>query len=145
MSHQQMFPRSQPVVNWIIRQWPSSPKTRGWMIGCGMLAVIGSVSSEERSKQVDGPISCTWIPFILITINQSHHSPLSNLYSANPQKDPKTHTNTHIIVLFLCYESHNPPMLINLYSIFKLFFIIITSSICNHDESAYCQPHSDFC
>ena len=24
------------------------------MIGCWMLAVIGSVSSEERSKQVDG-------------------------------------------------------------------------------------------
>ena len=41
------------MVNWMIRQQLSSPKTRGLMIGCCILA-IGSVLSEERLRRVDG-------------------------------------------------------------------------------------------
>ena len=123
-----MFPRSQPVVNWMIRRRPSSPKTRGQMIGCWMLAVIGSVLSEERSKsKLMGFIHCTWIPFILVTINQSHCSPLLRPYSVNPQVDPKTHTSTNTIVLFLCHDSHDPLCLPTHVLCLVLFFVMITS------------------
>ena len=66
------------------------------------------VSSEKGQGKLMGSICCTQIPFILITISQSHHSPLSVLYSANPLVDLKTHTGTGTIVLFLCHDSHNP-------------------------------------
>ena len=92
----------------MIRQQPSSLKTRGRMIGCWMLAVIGSVLRRKSQNKLMGSICCTQIPFILITISQSHHSPLSVLYSANPLVDLKTHTGTGTIVLFLCHDSHNP-------------------------------------
>ena len=42
------------MVIWIIGRQLSSLKTGGRIIGCWRLAVIGSVLSEERSKQVDG-------------------------------------------------------------------------------------------
>ena len=45
-------------------------------------------------------ICCTWIPFILVVTSQSHHSPLSLLYSANPLVDLKTHTSTGTVELF---------------------------------------------
>ena len=60
-----------------------------------------SVSIEKGQGKLMGSIHCTWIPFILIVINQSHHSPLLVLYSVNPQEDPKTHIGTGAIVLFL--------------------------------------------
>ena len=47
-----------------------------------------------------GSIRCTRIPFILVTINQSHLSPLSKSYSVNPLVDLKTHFGTGIIELF---------------------------------------------
>ena len=47
-----------------------------------------------------GSVHCTQIPFILIVINQSHLSPLSRPYSANPPVDPKTHISTGIIEVF---------------------------------------------
>ena len=46
------------------------------------------------------PPVCTQIPCILVTTCQSHHSPLSILYSADPLVDPKTHIGTGIIELF---------------------------------------------
>ena len=74
-----------------------------------------------------GSIHCTRIPFILIATSQSHPSPLSDLYSADPQVDPKTHTGTKAVVLFLCHNSHDPPMLINPCSMFRSFFVMIMS------------------
>ena len=47
-----------------------------------------------------GSICCTQIPFILITINQSHLSPLLRSYSSNPLKDPKTHFGPGTVELF---------------------------------------------
>ena len=47
-----------------------------------------------------GSIHCTWIPFILVAISQSHLSPLSGPYSANPLVDPKTHIGTGTVELF---------------------------------------------
>ena len=47
-----------------------------------------------------GFIHCTQIPFILVMINQSHLSPLSKSYSANPLVDPKTHFGIGTIELF---------------------------------------------
>ena len=47
-----------------------------------------------------GSIHCTQIPFILIATSQSHLSPLSRSYSANPLIDPETHLGTSTIELF---------------------------------------------
>ena len=68
-----------------------------------------------------GSIHYTWIPFILITTNQSHLSPLSKSYSSNPLIDPKTHSGTGTIELFFVMILMTPPMLINLCSMFSLF------------------------
>ena len=59
-----------------------------------------SVLSEMGQGELIGSLHCTRIPFILVTINQSHLSPLSKSYSANPLLDPKTHLGTGIIELF---------------------------------------------
>ena len=58
------------------------------------------MSSEKGQGELMGSIRCTRIPFILVTINQSHHSSLSILYSANPLVNLKTHTGTGTIELF---------------------------------------------
>ena len=67
-----------------------------------------SVLMKKGQSELMGSIHCTQIPFILTVINQSHLLPLSDLYSANPQVDPQTHTGTDTVVLFLCHDSHNP-------------------------------------
>ena len=59
-----------------------------------------SVLSEMGQGKLMGSIHCTQIPFILITINQSHLLPLSKSYSANPLVDPKTHIGTGTVELF---------------------------------------------
>ena len=74
-----------------------------WRPDDGMLYVGHwrySVSSEKGQGKLMGSICRTWIPFILIKISQSHCSPLSVLYSADPLVDPKTHTSTGTIKLF---------------------------------------------
>ena len=47
-----------------------------------------------------GSIRCTQIPFILIMTSQSHLSPLSKSYSANPLLGLKTHVGTGTVELF---------------------------------------------
>ena len=59
-----------------------------------------SVSIEMGQGELMGFIHCTRIPFILVTISQSHLSPLSKSYSANPLLDPKTHFGTGTVELF---------------------------------------------
>ena len=67
-----------------------------------------SVSTEMGQGELMGSICCTQIPFILIMTSQSHLLPLLDLYSADPQEDPKTHISTDTIELFLCHDSHDP-------------------------------------
>ena len=55
-----------------------------------------------------GSIHLTWIPFILVAINQSHLSPLSKSYSSNPLIDLKTHFDTGTIELFFVMILTNP-------------------------------------
>ena len=55
--------------------------------------------SEMGQGKLMGFIHCTWIPFILVAISQSHLSPLSRPYSANPPIDLKTHISTGTIGL----------------------------------------------
>ena len=55
--------------------------------------------SEMGQDELMGFIHCTWIPFILIAISQSHLSPLSRPYLANPPVDPKTHISTGTVGL----------------------------------------------
>ena len=86
-----------------------------------------SVSSEKGQSELMRSICCTQIPLILVMTSQSHHSPLSGPYSANPQVDPKTHTSTNAIVLFFVMILTTPPMLMNPCSMFRLFFIMIMS------------------
>ena len=108
-------------------QWPSLAKTGGWIIGCWRLVAVGSVLSEERSKWVDGIYPCTQNPFILIIISQSHLSLLSDLYSANPLVDPKSpHWYQCYCIVPLSWFSQ-PPMLMNLCSMFRPVFVTITS------------------
>ena len=59
-----------------------------------------SVLSEMSQGELMGSICCTWIPFILIAINQSHLLPLLKSYSVNPLIDPKTHFGTSTVELF---------------------------------------------
>ena len=74
---------------------------------------------RKGQDKLMGPICCTQNPFILTMINQSHCLPLSGPYSADPQVDPETHTSTSTVVLFLCHDSHKPPMFINPCSMFR--------------------------
>ena len=61
-----------------------SPKVAALMIGCWSKDIWISVLSEMGQGELMGSIRCTRIPFILVVINQSHLSPLSKSYSANP-------------------------------------------------------------
>ena len=56
--------------------------------------------SEMGQGELMGSIHCTQIPFILVAISQSHLSPLSKSYSANPLVDPKTHFGIGTVKLF---------------------------------------------
>ena len=92
-----------------------------------------------------GSVHCTQIPFILIMTNQSHHSSLLTPYSADSQEYLKTHIGTGIVELFFVMILTTP------YAYESMFYVqtlswsqshLITPSFCNHDISAYCQPHS---
>ena len=85
-----------------------SLKVAALMIGCWSRDIWTSGLSEMGQGELMGSIRCTRIPFILVAINQSHLSPLSEPYSSNPLLDPKTHFGTGTVVLFLCHESHDP-------------------------------------
>ena len=76
-----------------------SLKVAALMIGCWRRDIWTSGSSEMGQGELMGSIRCTQIPFILVMISQSHLSPLSKSYSANPLIDPKTHFDTGIIEL----------------------------------------------
>ena len=76
-------------------------------MGCWKIAAI-SVLSEIGQGKLMGSIHCTRIPFILVAINQSHLSPLSKSYSANPLVDPKTHIGTGTVELFFVMILTNP-------------------------------------
>ena len=70
-------------------------------MGCVDRDIDGSsVLSEMGQGKLIGSIHCTWIPFILVVINQSHLLPLSKSYSVNPLTDPKTHIGTGTVELF---------------------------------------------
>ena len=56
--------------------------------------------SEMGQGELMGSICRTRIPFILVTTGQSHLSPLSRPYSADPLVDPKTHIGTGTVELF---------------------------------------------
>ena len=94
-------------------------RTDDWVLDVGYWR--NSVSSEKGQSELMGSICCTQIPLILVMTGQSHHSPLSGPYSANPQVDPKTHTSTNAVVLFFVMIHTNPPMLMNLCSMFRPF------------------------
>ena len=115
------------TVSQITGRQSSSPKTGGQIMGCWKIAVIVVCQVRKGQSELMGSICCTWIPFILITISQSHHSSLSVLYSANPQVDPKTHTGISTVVLFLCHDSHNPLCLWIYVLCLDSFFVMIMS------------------
>ena len=78
------FPEGRGLDDWMLK------KRHRW----------DSVLSEMGQGELMGSIHCTWFPFILVAISQSHLSPLSKSYSANPLLDPKTHFGTGTIELF---------------------------------------------
>ena len=78
------------------------------MIGCWSKDIWTSVLSEMGQGELMGSIRCTWIPFILVAISQSHLSPLSKSYSSNPLLDPKTHFGTGTVELFFVITLTTP-------------------------------------
>ena len=105
------LPKGCSLDDWMLEQ------RHGWI----------SALSEMGQGELMGSIHCTWIPFILTVISQSHLSPLSKSYSSNPLKDPKTHFGTSTVELFLCHDSHDLLCLwIHVLSL-ALFFVMITS------------------
>ena len=72
------------------------------MIGCWMLAVIGSVLSEERSKQVDGIY-----PLYSDSLYPRHDQPITSLATIGPllsrptgrSKDPQQYRYRCIVSL----------------------------------------------
>ena len=139
-----MSPRSQPVVGEIVGL-DRSPKVVALMIGCWCKDIWISVLSEMGQGKLMGSIRCTWIPFILVAINQSHLLPLSKSYSSNPPLDPKTHFGTSTVKLFLCHDSHDP-LCLPTHALWIAFSLsrsrLIALSFRDYDVSAYCQPHS---
>ena len=104
-----------------------------------------SVSSEMGQGELMGSIRCTRIPFILVATNQSHLSPLSKSYSANPLVDPKTHFGTGTVGLFFVMILTTPYVYESMFYVYPFSLSrtrLITPSFHNHDDSAYCQPHS---
>ena len=99
-----LFPEGHRFDDWMLK------KRHRWSSGL----------SEMGQGELMGSIHCIRIPFILIAISQSHLSPLSKSYSANPLVDPKTHFGTGTIELFLSWFSWTP-MLTNPCSMFSLF------------------------
>ena len=77
-----------------------SPKVAALMIGCWINDIQTSALSEMGQGELMGSICCTRFPFILVTISQSHLSPLSRSYSSNPLENLKTHFGTGIVELF---------------------------------------------
>ena len=114
-----MSPRSQPVVIEIVGL-DHSPKVAALMTGCWSKDIWTSALSEMGQGKLMGSIRCTQIPFILVTINQSHLLPLSKPYSANPLLDLKTHFGTGTIELFFVMIL-TTPMLTNLCSMNSSF------------------------
>ena len=98
-----------------------------WMMGCWMLAVIGSVSSKERSRRVDGIY-----PLYLDSLYPCHNQPITLLATISPllsrptgrSKDP--HWYQYCCIVSLLWFSW-PPMLMNPYSMFRPFSVILTS------------------
>ena len=88
-----------------------------------------SVLSEMGQGGLMGSICCTWIPFILVTINQSHLSPLLKSYSANPLEDPKIHFCTGINWIILCHDSHDP-LCLPTGILYLVFFLVMITSYC---------------
>ena len=86
-----------------------------------------SVLSEMGQGKLMGSIRCTWIPFILVTINQSYLSPLLKSYSANPPVDPKTHFNTGTVELFFVTILTTPYAYQTMFYVYPFFFVTIVS------------------
>ena len=85
------------------------------------------VVSEMGQGELMGSIHCTWIPFILVTTSQSHLSPLSKPYSANPLVDPKTHIGTGTVELFFVMTLTTPYAYKTYVLCLALFFVMMTS------------------
>ena len=124
-----MLPRSQLVVILITGWRLSSVKTGVQMIGCWKIAAIGSVLSEERSKWVDGIY-----PLYSDSLYPCCDQPITSLATISPllswpigRIDPKTHTGTGTIVLFLCHDSHDPLCLWIYVLCLASFFVTIIS------------------
>ena len=122
-----------------------SPKVAALMIGCWSRDIWTSALSEMGQGELMRSIRCTWIPFILVAINQSHLSLLSESYSSNPLIDPKTHFGTGTIELFFVMIL-TTPLCLPTYVLCLAFPLsqsrLITPSFRDHDDFAYCQPHS---
>ena len=122
-----------------------SPKVAALMIGCWSKDIWTSALSEMGQGKLMGSIRCTRIPFILVAISQSHLSPLSKSYSANPFPDPKTHFDTGTVELFFVMilttpYAYQPMCYVYPFSLSQS--CLITPSFRDYDDSAYCQPHS---
>ena len=113
-------------TGWLDNNHPHQRPEDKWLgVECWQSLVVCWV--RKGQGKLMRSIRCTQIPFILVAISQSHHLPLSVLYSADPLVDPKTHIGTDTVVLFLCHDSHNPLCLWIYVLCLDSFFVMITS------------------
>ena len=130
------------LSNWVIvpRLWPIGQENTAWE----WLDWLEWLDEKGQGKLM-GSLHYPRFPFILIKISQLDLSPLLDLYSADPLIDLKPHTGTGAVVFFSLSWFSQPTMLMWLCSMFKILCHVlhhITSFFCDHDVSAYCQPHS---
>ena len=123
------------MVGW----WPSLPKTGDWMIGCWKIVAIGSMSSEDRSKQVDGIH-----PLYSDSLYPCCDQPITSLATISPllsqptgrSEDP--HRYWCRCIVLLSWFSW-PPMLMNPCSMFRFF--LCHGHIVEHGSSRLrCKP-----
>ena len=105
------------MVGW----WPSLLKTGDWMIGCWKIVAIGSMSSEDRSKQVDG-IHPLYSDSLYPCCNQPITSlaTISLLLSQPTGRSKDPHQYWCCCIVPLSWFSW-PPMLMNPCSMFRSF------------------------
>ena len=136
--------RSQPVVSEIVGR-DRSPKVTALMIGCWSKDIWTSALSEMGQGELMGNIRCTRIPFILVTANQSHPSPLSSLTHPTHSKIRRPTSvpvplNCSFVMILTTPYAYQPKFYVYPFSLSRSR--LIAPSFRNHDDSAYCQPHS---
>ena len=118
-----MKPKNQPVVNLITGWQPSPPQAGGWTVGCWKIVAI-SVSTRKVK------VSCWGLSAVLGFFLSLLWPTITSLATIRPllsqptgrSEDPPQYWCCYVVSLWWFSQ---PPMLMNLCSIFRSFFVAI--------------------